>query len=59
MALAAEQDGHGETVNVSFDTLLVLSFFFLRLRGNVFLLFFPAEISVRFFTKEKHFDSIF
>jgi hypothetical protein len=38
MALAAEQDGHGETVNVSFDTLLLLSFFFLKL-GSVFLLF--------------------
>ena len=31
MALAAEQDGHGETVNVSSDTLLLLSFFILNL----------------------------
>jgi hypothetical protein len=31
MALAAEQDGHGETVNVSSDTLLLLSFSILKL----------------------------
>ena len=43
MALAAEQDGHGETVNVSSDTLLLLGVsLFWNYFGNVFLLLFVS-----------------
>jgi hypothetical protein len=43
MALAAEQDGHGETVNVSSDTLLLLRVsLFWNYFGNVFLLLFVS-----------------